>query len=156
MLKFAKNSHARSMCDLTNRLNEKNTPTVSDASSLSGSCSGSDSGSSSGVSSMSENSTETQPRPKTPFIDRKLTGGVNRKPDTTVRMRHSMYDARGAGFYRSSSGVYRSEEDLSYFAPPPPCRSNYEPIKMQIVWNGIVVWDAVQPVFLIVLFVQSV
>jgi len=143
MLKFAKSSHARSLMDLTmsSRLSEKSTPPVSDISSLSGSERLSDSHCGSSISSVSDassvgltsNGSASLPRPKTPFIDRKLTGGVIRKPDRCREMRHSMYDSRGAGLYRY---MHRSEEDLS-FIPTPSCRA--VPIKMQIVWNGIVV-----------------
>lgn len=139
MLKFAKNPQSRSLSDISARLTEKSTPAASDSSSISGSDSGhcgSDSGHcSSSISSVSDvsdpgQSTRVTRRPKTPFIDRKISQIANK--------RHSMYDSRGAGFYQYKlNGTFRSEDDLSFLAPPKSCRA--EPIKMHIVWSGIIV-----------------
>lgn len=153
MLKFAKNHqfNSRSMMDLPS-ICEKTEK--EDASSVTGSDSGlsmtsdtlpQESKSSRGESSSPQSSDWEGPlpsRPKTPYVDRKVSE-INKKPPIRHRKRHvSMLDARGAGFYRqsrhSTDDMTRHQVDeLAFLEHIKDCRTT--PIRMHIVWNGIVV-----------------
>jgi len=172
MLKFAKPAHTRSLCDVSARLcDERKITPNTDSSSLSGSdsgLSGSDgaldpgtiSGSDSGISDNSDTSTLPPKfrRPKTPFIDRKISMNAGRKTSSNfvrknnnIRKRHSMYETGGQLNWRQlnklNNSWNQSEDDLpSIGSPPTHCINescsravpkNYVPIK--IVWNGIIV-----------------
>lgn len=138
MLKFAKNppNRACSMLDLrvTSPIRTpKRAEEAPDLSDISGSeeetssVSGSDSGLSmtsdtvdSQKKSKAKSEKAKEPRPKTPFIDRKVSA---------INKRFSMIET---GSHYRSRYVNQSESDLSAYA------SNHQ-IKMHVIWNGIVV-----------------
>jgi hypothetical protein len=121
MLKFAKGNHSKSLADIIARLSEERDSEDSSKSRISDP----DEITSSDNSSKSSPRTSPRNRPKTPLIDRRI---ARAKSDLGKysKNRHSMCDDRK---------TYQFE--VGDFGFPKNCK--IQPIKMQIIWNGIVV-----------------